>query len=236
MWRARSASSSSVPAVGHYVARMRTYQTILFDLDGTLIDSVDLIVDSYLHTIAVHGLPAVTRQEILAGMGRPLRSIFGAWTSDPATMERWIATYREYNLDNHDSRVTAYPGVVDMVRQIRAAGYRTALVTSKNRYGAERGLSLVGLMESIELIVGADDVTHPKPHAEPVEQALARLGMPTAGCLFVGDSHHDVYSGRAAGVETVGVTWGPFDRTHLEESAPDFYCSAPADLLALLGL
>ena len=215
---------------------MPTYQTILFDLDGTLIDSVDLIVDSYLHTIAVHDLPALTREEILAGMGRPLRSIFGAWTDDPATMERWIATYREYNLTNHDTRVSAYPGVVDMVRQIREAGYRTALVTSKNRYGAERGLALVGLLDAIELIVGADDVTHPKPHAEPVEQALARLGVTTAGCLFVGDSHHDVFSGRAAGVGTVGVTWGPFDRAHLEASAPDFYCDTPDDLLTLLGV
>jgi pyrophosphatase PpaX len=215
---------------------MPTYQTILFDLDGTLIDSVDLIVDSYLHTVAVHGLPALTRQDILAGMGRPLRSIFGEWTSDPATMERWIATYREYNLTHHDARVTAYPGVVDMVRRIRTAGHRTALVTSKNRYGAERGLALIGLLESFEVIVGADDVTHPKPHAEPVEQALARLGVTTAGCLFVGDSHHDVFSGRAAGVGTVGVTWGPFDRAHLEASSPDFYCDAPTDLLTLLGV
>lgn len=215
---------------------MPTYQTVLFDLDGTLIDSVDLIVDSYQHTFAVHGLPALPRDEILAGMGRPLRSIFGAWTDDPATMERWIATYRDYNLTNHDSRVTAYPGVVEMVRRIRGAGYRTALVTSKNRYGAERGLSLVGLMDAIELIVGADDVTHPKPHPEPVQQALARLGMPTAGCLFVGDSHHDVFSGQAAGVGTVGVTWGPFDRAHLEASAPDFYCETPVELLRLLEL
>lgn len=215
---------------------MPTYQTILFDLDGTLIDSVDLIVDSYLHTVAVHDLPPLTREEILAGMGRPLRSIFGAWTDDPATMDRWIATYREYNLANHDARVSAYPGVVEMVRRIREAGHRTALVTSKNRYGAERGLTLVGLRDAIEVIVGADDVTHPKPHAEPVEQALARLGVSTAGCLFVGDSHHDVFSGRAAGVGTVGVTWGPFDRAHLEASAPDFYCDTPAELLALLGV
>lgn len=215
---------------------MPTYQTILFDLDGTLIDSVDLIVDSYLHTFAEHDLPALTRDEILAGMGRPLRSIFGAWTDDPATMDRWIATYREYNLANHDARVTAYPGVVDMVRRIREAGHRTALVTSKNRYGADRGLTLVGLRDAIELIVGADDVTHPKPHAEPVEQALARLGVTTAGCLFVGDSHHDVLSGRAAGVGTVGVTWGPFDRAHLEASSPDFYCDTPTELLQLLGI
>jgi len=213
---------------------MPTCHTVLFDLDGTLIDSVDLIVDSYLHVHSTHGLPPTTREEILAGMGRPLRSIFGAMTDDPVTMDQWIATYREYNLAHHDQRVTAYPGVVQMVRQIRAAGFRTGLVTSKNRYGAERGLTLVGLADAIEVIVGADDVVHPKPHPEPVERALRLLEVAADGCLFVGDSHHDVFSGRAAGVGTVGVTWGPFDRAHLEASAPDFYCDTPAELLALL--
>lgn len=214
---------------------MPSYQTILFDLDGTLIDSVGLIVDSYLHTFQAHALPPLSRSEILAGLGRPLRSIFGDLTDDPATMDAWIATYREYNLDHHDAQVTAYPGAVDMVRRIHAAGCRTGLVTSKNRLGAERGLALVGLSDAIEIIVGSDDVTQPKPHPEPVLRALALLDVPAAGCLFVGDSHHDIYCGRGAGVGTVGVTWGPFDRAHLEEAAPDFYCDTPAELLTLIG-
>ncbi len=215
---------------------MPAYQTVLFDLDGTLIDSVDLIVDSYLHTFRTHGLPESSREQILAGLGRPLRSIFGEWTDDPVTMDAWIATYRAYNLGHHDARVTAYPGAVAMVRRIRAAGCRTGLVTSKNRGGAIRGLALVGLEDAIEVIVGADDVTQPKPHPEPVERALARLGMPATGCLFVGDSHHDVFSGRDAGVHTAGVTWGPFDRAHLEAAAPTYYCDTPEALLALVAV
>jgi pyrophosphatase PpaX len=215
---------------------MPAYQTVLFDLDGTLIDSVDLIVDSYLHTFRTHGLRESSREEILAGLGRPLRSIFGQWTDDPVTMDAWIATYRDYNLSNHDARVTAYPGAIAMVRQIRSAGCRTALVTSKNHAGAIRGLALVGLVDAIEVIVGADDVTHPKPHREPVDRALAQLGMPQDGCLFVGDSHHDVFSGHEAGVHTAGVTWGPFDRAHLEAAGPTYYCDRPSELLAIVGV
>ncbi len=215
---------------------MRSCQTILFDLDGTLIDSVDLIVDSYQHTFRVHGVRVLTREEVLAGIGTPLRAVFGGLTEHAAQIDEWVATYREFNLANHDQRVTAYPGAVAMVQRIKAHGLRLGLVTSKNRAGAERGLKLVGLADVMEVIVGADDVTHAKPHPEPVEKALAALGMPAETALFVGDSHHDIHSGRGAGVWTAGVTWGPFSRRHLEEAAPDFYCDSPADLLAVIGI
>jgi len=214
---------------------MPRYETVLFDLDGTLIDSVDLIVDSYVHTFTTHGVPMRTRDEILAGLGTPLRIAFGKLTGDPAEIEAWIATYREYNLAHHDERVHAYPGTVAMVRHLKESGRRIGLVTSKNRSGANRGLELVGLGDTMEVIVAADDVTNPKPHPEPVLRALAQLAMPAGSCVFVGDSHHDVNSGRSAGVATIGVTWGPFDRRHLEEVAPDHYCDTPGELLELVG-
>ncbi|MEP6589867.1 MAG: HAD-IA family hydrolase [Gemmatimonadota bacterium] len=214
---------------------MPSFQTVLFDLDGTLLDSVDLIVDSYHHTLAAHSLPPMTRTEILAGLGTTLYAVFGRLAEDPAVIAQWVATYREFNLAHHDSRARAYPGTVDMVRVIQAGGRRLGLVTSKNRSGAQRGLNLMGLGESMEVIVGADDVTKPKPDPEPVLQALERLGADPNSTIFVGDSHHDIHSGRAAGVLTAGVTWGPFDRAHLEFAAPDYYCDSPAELLTLLG-
>ena len=215
---------------------MPRYQTVLFDLDGTLIDSVELIIDSYLHTFRVHGVGELTREQILAGIGTPLRAVFGQLTENPDTITEWIATYREFNLAHHDERVTAYPGAVEMVQRIKAGGHRVGLVTSKNRAGAQRGLNLVGLGDTMEVLIGADDVTNAKPHPEPVEKALAALGMSPETALFVGDSHHDIHSGRGAGTWTVGVTWGPFSRAHLEEAAPDFYCEVPADLVKLVGL
>src|SRR5579864_2912213 len=100
-------------------------------------------------------------------MGTPLRNVFGKMTGDSAVIDSWIATYRDYNLAHHDTRVHAYPGVVDMVRRIIAAGRHLGLVTSKNRSGAQRGLALIGLGDVMEVIVGADDVVHPKPDPEP---------------------------------------------------------------------
>lgn len=214
---------------------MSRFQTILFDLDGTLIDSVDLIVDSYHHAYSVHGLPPQSRDTILAGIGTPLRSVFGQITEDAATINQWIATYREYNLAHHDTRVRAYPGAVAMVQQLRASGYRIGLVTSKNHAGAVRGLTLVGLADAIEVIVGADDVVNPKPHPEPVEHAISALQASPDSCLFVGDSHHDIHAGRSAGTWTAGITWGPFNRSHLEMAAPDYICDTPEELVQLIN-
>lgn len=215
---------------------MTKLSTVLFDLDGTLIDSVRLILDSYHHTLARHGQEPRPDDYWLAGLGTPLRVQFEPWAQDPTALEAMIGTYREYNLTHHDTMVTAYPGAVDAVRAIRAAGFRTGLVTSKNRPGALRGLRLVGLEEAIELVIGADDVVNPKPHPEPIETALRELGMPPESAVYVGDSIHDMESGRAAGVKTAAVLWGPFGRSHLERALPDFWLTRPRDLLDLLGL
>ena len=214
--------------------RMPKLDTVLFDLDGTLIDSVRLILDSYHHTLAAHGIPARTDDEWLRGVGTPLRVQFAPWKEGPG-IEAMIATYREYNLKHHDRCVTAYPGVVDAVRAIKAAGMGTGLVTSKNRSGAQRGLRLCGIEALMDVIVGADEVTNPKPHAEPVEKAVALLGADPATTVYVGDSIHDMESGHAAGVRTAGVLWGPFGRADLEPASPDYWLERPADLLGLIG-
>lgn len=212
------------------------FRTVLFDLDGTLIDSIRLILDSYHHTLAVHGLPGRTDAEWLAGIGTPLWVQFQKWSADPQQLDQLIATYREYNLAHHDAMVVAYPGVVEMMGVIHRAGLRTGLVTSKNRAGAQRGLRRIGLEHAIDLIVGADEVTHPKPHPEPVRIALERLAEVPERAIYIGDSVHDMESGRAAGVTTGAVLWGPFGREDLEATSPDHWLERPTDVLQVLGL
>jgi pyrophosphatase PpaX len=213
---------------------MARLQTALFDLDGTLIDSIRLILDSYHHTLTQHNLPARTDEEWLRGVGTPLHVQFAAWRDSPDTLEAMIATYREYNLKHHDRMVTVYPGVLEAVREIKAAGIQTGLVTSKNRQGASRGLKLVGLEALMDVLVCADEVINPKPHPEPVEKAVALLGADPATTVYVGDSIHDMRSGRAAGVRTAAALWGPFGRAHLESTEPDYWLETPADLVDLM--
>ncbi len=212
---------------------MSELTTALFDLDGTLIDSIRLILDSYHHTLSRHNLPARTDEEWLRGVGTPLHVQFSAWQESPEILEAMIATYRAFNLEHHDRMVAIYPGVLDAIREIKAAGVQTGLVTSKNRYGAIKGLKLVGLEALMDVLVCADEVANPKPHPEPVEKAVALLGANPTTTLYVGDSIHDMHSGRAAGVRTAAALWGPFKRSHLESAEPDYWLETPADLVDL---
>src|SRR6476659_7245683 len=209
---------------------MPPLQTFLFDLDGTLIDSVRLILDSYHHTLAAHGLPPRSDDEWLRGVGTPLSVQFAEW-KDPGMLEALVATYRAYNLAHHDRMVTVYPGVVAAVEAVRRAGCATGLVTSKNRAGALRGLALAKLEPMMDVLVCADEVHNPKPHAEPVEKALSLPGAEPATAVYVGDSIHDMVSGRAAGVRTAAALWGPFGREHLADATPDYWLEAPGDLV-----
>ena len=213
---------------------MAPIRTVLFDLDGTLIDSVRLILDSYHHTLATHGLPPRSDEEWLEGVGTPLAAQFAAWREQEGMLEALIATYREYNLKHHDRMVTVYPGVVDVIAVLKREGMATGLVTSKNRSGAVRGLTLAKLESLMDVLVCADEVNNPKPHPEPVEKAVRLLGADPSSTVYVGDSVHDMRSGRAAGVRTAAVLWGPFGRSHLEGAQPDYWLEKPDDLLAVV--
>ena len=166
-------------------------------------------------------------------MGTPLQAQFSAWGDSPELLEAMIATYRTYNLEHHDGMVTIYPGVLAAVRALRASGIQTGLVTSKNRQGALRGLKLVGLDGLMDVLVCCDEVTKPKPDPEPVERAVQLLGANPAATVYVGDSIHDMISGRAAGVQTAAALWGPFKRPHLESAAPDYWLETPSELIEL---
>jgi pyrophosphatase PpaX len=196
------------------------FDAVLFDLDGTLLDSIELILASYHHTIARHGLLPQTDADILAGLGTPLDAQLGRWTDDLAAIPAMIETYRAHNFEVHDAMVRAYPGVTEVVLALREAGTKLAVVTSKRRDGTRRGLAALGLSDAFDVLVCADDVERAKPHPEPVWRALDALDVPRERAVFVGDSTHDMASGRAAGVHTVGVLWGPFRREALVPHEP----------------
>jgi pyrophosphatase PpaX len=213
---------------------MRRYAAVLFDLDGTLIDSIRLIVESFHHTLAAFGLPARGDAFWMAGIGTPLHAVLAPFARDEAMLEGMIAAYREHNVAQHDARVRAYPGIADTVHALVAAGIRLAVVTSKNRPGTLRGLRAAGLSGAFPALVCAEDVENAKPHREPVDRALALIGTKAHEALFVGDSLHDMHAGRAAEVSTGAALWGPFDRAHLAPSEPSHWLPSPDDLRRLV--
>jgi pyrophosphatase PpaX len=203
---------------------------ILFDLDGTLIDSIELILGAARHAFVGFDGHAPSDEEWRAGIGRPLQAVLREFAPDDAEAARLFGRYRAYQLEHHDRLVRPYEGIVDVVRALADAGHPMALVTSKSDWMAEKAMVLVGLDRLIPTIVGCDTCVNHKPHPEPVERALALLGVSAADGVFVGDSPHDVESGRAAGVATVGVTWGAFTREELDRAGADVVIDRVEDL------
>lgn len=207
----------------------------LFDLDGTLIDSIELILNSARHAFRGRDGHIPGDAEWLSGVGTPLTAMFGKYARDAAEVDALIAKYREYQLEHHDRLVRCYDQVVETVDLLRAAGHPCAIVTSKTGWLARRGLDHVGLGAHFDVIVGCDSCERHKPDPEPVLFALERLGYGPQEAVFVGDSVHDIVAGNAAGVSTVAALWGPFSREDLAAAEPSYYLERIADLPTLLS-
>jgi pyrophosphatase PpaX len=208
---------------------------VLFDLDGTLIDSIELILSSARHAFREWHGRVPDDAEWLSGVGIPLATMFRRYASSDAEVERLIARYREHQLANHDRLTRCYDRVVETVDFLRASGHPCAIVTSKTEWLARRGLEHVGLARHFDVIVGCDSCDRHKPEPEPVLMALDRLGYEPEDAVFVGDSVHDMLAGNSAGVATIAALWGPFSREDIAMANPAYYLERIADLPTLIS-
>ncbi len=214
---------------------------LLLDLDGTLIDSSELILASYRHTMREHLGEAPPDSEWLEGMGRTLRAQLRRFASSEEEAHAMVETYREHNHRVHDRLVRTFGDVSETLSDLHRRGVPMGIVTSKARRGVEMGVEACGLdPDWFRTVVTADDVERPKPHPEPVLLALRDIGesMPgrpdPAATTFVGDSIHDLRAGRAAGVKTAAALWGPYDREELAPGGPDHWLESVQELDGLI--
>ncbi|XID92118.1 pyrophosphatase PpaX [Paenibacillaceae bacterium WGS1546] len=184
----------------------RKITTVLFDLDGTIIDTNELIIQSCMHALRGQVPAGFGREQIIPLMGQPLTEQMRQFTGrqDVASI---VNAYREYNLIKHDEMVSLFPGVGEIVPRLSRAGIRLGIVTTKMRETTIRALKLLEIYSYMETIVTLDDVAHAKPHPEPVAKAIRALGVSPAETLMVGDSTVDMQSALAAGAIPVGVAW-----------------------------
>lgn len=209
---------------------------LLFDLDGTLVDSIELILSSFRHTFRTHFGTVPPDSKWIAGLGTPLFTQLREFTQDDALASEMIATYRAYQMEHHDSLMRAYAGVPEAMAELRAAGHPTALVTSKMGDLAHRALRFTGIDGTIDLVIGMEDSTRHKPDPEPVRIALEKLGREPSEAVFLGDSPHDILAGNAAGVVTVAAQWGPFTHAELDAARPAHQVATMRDFPPLVSM
>lgn len=207
--------------------------TILFDLDGTLIDTNELIISTYLHTLEKYFPGKYTREDVLPFLGPTLHEVFGAM--DPERVEEMVLEYRTYNLANHDALVKEFVGVMETIETLKKKGYKLAIVTTKREDVAFKGLRLMKLDSFFDVMVAYDHVQKVKPDPEPIFLALEKLGSKPEETLMVGDNFHDVLAGKNAGTKTAGVAWTIKGRDYLAKYEPDYMLENMTDLLTILG-
>ncbi|MYL56975.1 pyrophosphatase PpaX [Virgibacillus halodenitrificans] len=207
--------------------------TILFDLDGTLIDTNELITASFEHTFKKHNL-SFTKEEIMGFNGPPLLDTFH--NIDPERADVLVKTYREHNLAEHDRYVKAFPYAVETIQKLKNSGKKVGIVSTKMAKSVHMGLTLTGLEPLFNTIITYDDVQHAKPHPEPVIKAMKELDADGTSTLMVGDNYHDIVAGKNAGVQTAGVSWAHKGRDSLLAYKPTYMLEDMRDLLKITGV
>jgi len=211
---------------------MTGFDPIILDLDGTVVDTVELIRVSFRHASrAVLGVE-LPDDVLLAGVGQPLMTQMRAL--DARRAQELYDAYREHNHRVHDELIAGFDGMEAALGRLRAAGRRLAIVTSKSADTTAMAFRAVGLRDYFDAVVTAGDTAEHKPAPAPILLALDRLGGGGGErAVYVGDAPVDVAAGKAAGLTTVAVTWGVFAPAALAAAAPDFTVTTPDELADL---
>ena len=207
-------------------------RAVLFDLDGTLIDTVDLILASMRHVTREVLAEEFSDEELLHGVGTPLARQMEALC--PEKRDELVVEYRRHNWDVHDELIAEYPGTEALLDELLSREMPMGVVTSKSRRVAMRGIELFGLERYFQVIVCSDDLDVHKPDPGPILHAADILGVPAEQCMYVGDSPYDMRAARAAEAIAVAALWGAFCPEDVLEPGPAYAIEDIGDVLALL--
>lgn len=216
---------------------MRDVQGLLFDGDGTLIDTYDMILQSMHHTLNDGEKMNLSDAELMRGVGTPLLDQMLHFTKgDIPRAERLVDEYRAHNDSIHDAGIRTFDGTAAVLERFRAARIPLGVVTSKRHELAERGFILTGLFDFFKVFICSDDWPEHKPKPGPILHASELLGIAPERCLYIGDSPYDIQAGNAAGCRTVAVTWGMFSAETLAAEHPTFMIDSLAELADMLSV
>ena len=214
---------------------MTKINTVLFDFDGTIMDTNNVILKSWQHTFRTFEGKERTEEEIIGTFGEPLHLTMEKVLPD-VPLEESVAVYREYNYANFLELIDLFPGILELVKELKARGYKTGIVTSRLKNTTGIGLRKYDMEKYFDVIVTCDDTDKHKPHPEPVNIALERLSSKPEEAIMIGDSMFDILCAKNAGVKAALVSWtiavGEEEKTG--ENAPDYILENAEDLFGIL--
>ena len=209
---------------------------VLFDLDGTVLDTYTPILESMRYATKTVFGEALPDEELIAKVGQPLVVQMQTFVEDhgyaPEVADELTSTYREFNERDLDEKSQPFPGVPEAIAALKNAGFTVGVVTSKRVALASKSLKAHGLFDAFACVNGAEDSAAHKPDPEPLLNAAKKLGVSADRCVYVGDSPYDLQAAHAADMPCVGVAWGKFfGRDVLLREMPSVLIASPEELV-----
>ena len=211
---------------------MTTIKALLFDFDGTLLDTNELIIQTFMHVLGERFPGQYSPKDCLKFMGPSLRQTFTELT--PGEEDEMIAKYRAWNEAHHDELIKEFPDVVSTLEQLKEMGIELAIVSTKRNDLIDRGLEMMGVSHLFDIRISVHDVKNVKPDPEPVLLALERLGIEKDEAIMIGDNSHDIEAAHNAGVKAAAVAWSAKGEEYLWQFKPDYMLHHMTDLLSIV--
>lgn len=209
----------------------KCFKGFLFDLDGTLVDTIELIRQSFRHASRQVFGKVLPDEVLMANVGQPLLKQMELLGGDRAL--ELFEVYREFNHAHHDEFIRPYPGIEELLKQLGEREVGLAIVTSKSRDTVDMAFRSIPIEHYFHTVVSTDDTDRHKPNPHPLQLAMRRLDVTPDESVYIGDSPFDIEAGQAAGMKTAAVGWGIFSPVRLKELEPDFFFDKPEEILKL---
>jgi phosphoglycolate phosphatase len=216
---------------------MKNYDTVIFDLDGTLLNTLDDLADSVNYTVGMYGFPCRKIEEVKSFVGNGVARLMELSIPDGLNnpqYEKCLADFRNHYSKNMQNKTDAYKGIMELLEKLSKEGYKLAIVSNKFDK-AVKGLNQVFFGEYVKVAIGESENVSKKPAPDTVFKALEELGSTADKSVYVGDSEVDVITAKNSGIMCVGVTWGFRDREVLEQEGADYIIDSPQELLKIIG-
>lgn len=216
---------------------MKKYNTVIFDLDGTLLNTLDDLTDSVNYTLELYGFPSRTIEEIRCFLGNGVARLIELAVPDGLNnpeYEKCLADFRIHYSENMQNKTSTYKGILELLKQLSREDYKIAIVSNKFDK-AVKGLNKLYFEEYIKVAIGESANISKKPAPDTVFKALEELNSTADKAVYVGDSEVDVKTAKNSGMICVGVTWGFRDRSVLEQEGADYIINSPEELLKIIN-